>query len=370
MPRLLVASSLPENDRRFATELAYGTVRMCRACDWLVGQFARGELEPVVRAAARVGAYQLAFMRVPSYAAVSATVAETPERARSLVNAVLRRVAALVEDGPVRWPDVGTRLSYPDWALHRLAQDLGPDRALAALEAMNQSAAVVLRADGYAQGRASQAVAEHVATLLAEQFEDASEARVLDLCAAPGGKATWLAHRAAAVVGVDVDAGRARVLRDNAERLGVANVPVVVADGARPPFRPEAFDAVLVDAPCSGLGVLGRRPDARWRARPGDMARLAELQRRLLTAAAPLVKPGGLLAYSVCTLSRAETIDVGEWLVGTLAPAASGRSPAGHQGWAALSRPGPPWEPLGHGALLLPQAAGTDGMYVIALRRA
>ena len=97
VPRLLSASGLDERDRGFVTELAYGTLRMCRACDWLVGQFARGELEPVVRAAARAGAYQLAFMRVPAYAAVSATVSEAPPRARSLLNAVLRRVAALVE---------------------------------------------------------------------------------------------------------------------------------------------------------------------------------------------------------------------------------------------------------------------------------
>lgn len=369
VPRLLAASSLPENDRRFATELAYGTVRMCRACDWLVGQFARGELEPVVRAAARAGAYQLAFMRVPSYAAVSATVAETPQRARSLVNAVLRRVAALVEEGPLPWPDLGTRLSYPDWALDRLGRDLGPGRALAALEAMNQPGPVVLRPDGYAQGPASQAVAEHVARLLTAHA-DISQAKVLDLCAAPGGKATFLAHNAGAVVGADVDRGRAQVLRENAERLSLKNVPVVVADGARPPFRAEAFDAVLVDAPCSGLGALGRRPDARWRARPGDIGRLAGLQRRLLAAAAPLVRPGGVLAYSVCTLSRAETEDVGQWLLKTLAPATNEGSSGRQEEWAPLPAPGPPWEPLGHGALLLPQAGGTDGMYLIVLRRA
>lgn len=382
LPRLLSASSLDDKDRRFATELAYGTVRMCRACDWLVGLFARGKLEPVVRAAARAGAYQLAFMRVPSYAAVSATVAEAPERARSLLNAVLRRVAALVEEGPVRWPDPGTRLSYPDWVVQRLGLDLGPEMAMAALETMNQAATVSVRPDGYTQDPASQAVAEHLAVLLAGPGGGVGPERrgaraggplVLDVCAAPGGKATLLAHGAGLMVAADIDAQRAGVVQDNADRLALANLSVVLADGTRPPFRPGSFDAVLVDAPCSGLGVLRRRPDARWRARPGDIGRLARLQRQLLLTAAPLVAPGGVLAYSVCTLARAETLEVGEWLVGQLVGQSGGTGRDEPEGagspWEPLPAPGPPWGRAGHGALLLPQAAGTDGMYMVALRR-
>ncbi len=166
LPRLLTASGLDERDRAFATELTYGALRMCRACDWLVGQFARGELEPVVRAAARAGAYQLAFMRVPAYAAVSATVAEAPPRARPLLNAVLRRVAGLVEPGPLRWPDLATRLSYPDWVIKRLAEDLGAERAMGALEQMNVAASPSVRWDGYIQDPASQDVATHMVSLL------------------------------------------------------------------------------------------------------------------------------------------------------------------------------------------------------------
>jgi 16S rRNA (cytosine967-C5)-methyltransferase len=141
---------------------------------------------------------------------------------------------------------------------------------------------------------------------------------------------------------------------------------VVVADGTQPPFRPQTFAAALVDAPCSGLGVLRRRPDARWRARPEDVGRLASLQCRLLSAAAPLVAPGGVLVYSVCTLTRAETVDIDEWLAGGRRPGGEGATTAG---WEPARPPGPPWEPLGRGALLLPQAAGTDGMYVVALCR-
>ncbi len=353
VPRLLSASGLDERDRGFVTELAYGTLRMCRACDWLVGQFARGELEPVVRAAARAGAYQLAFMRVPAYAAVSATVSEAPPRARSLLNAVLRRVAALVEAGPLVWPDLGTRLSYPDWVIRRLGEDLGPERAMGALDQMNVAASQTVRADGYTQDPGSQAVAEHMAELMSRH-----PGAVLDVCAAPGGKATLLAGSSALVVGADLAPARASQVAGNAERLGLHNLAVVVADGTEPPFRPARFAGVLVDAPCSGLGALRRRPDARWRVRPEDVGRLAALQRRLLSSVAGLVAPGGVLVYSVCTLTRAETVDVGSWLAGELS-----------SGWKVLEPPGPPWEPHGGGGLLLPQAAGTDGMYLSAFRR-
>ncbi len=354
VPQLLTRSGLDERDKAFATELAYGTLRMCRACDWLVGQFVHSPLEPQVRAAARAGAYQLAFMRVPAYAAVSATVGEAPRRARPLLNAVLRRVATLVEAGPVAWPDLGTRLSYPDWVIRRLGEDIGPERAVAALQQMNQAASPSVRADGYVQDPGSQAVAEYVAALA-----QGRPGPVLDLCAAPGGKATLVAHSAPFVVGADLAASRANLVTGNAQRLGLDNLAVVVADGTAPPFRPDSFTAVLVDAPCTGLGVLRRRPDARWRVRPEDTDRLASLQRRLLGGAAPLVAPGGALVYSVCTLTRAETVDVDDWLAHELGP-----------GWGeVVAPPGPPWEPLGRGALLLPQTAGTDGMYLLALRR-
>lgn len=364
LPRLLGASSLSERDRHFATELTYGALRMARACDWLAAPFIRDELEPEVRAAIRAGTYQLAFMRVPPYAAVAATVPEVAERARGLVNAVLRRVSGVLEAGPVRWPDIGTRLSYPDWVVQRLGEDLGPERALAALETMNKAATVSVRPDGYTQDPASQAVAERLCQLV-----DRAEipGPVLDLCAAPGGKATYIAGHYASgtartVAAADIDARRAEQVTANASRLGLTNLVTVTAAGQAPPFRPATFAAALVDAPCSGLGVLRRRPDARWRVRPGDVHRLAALQKDLLLRAAGLVRPGGVLVYSVCTLSRAETEGVGEWAGQHLA----GEGPQ----WRWLPLPDGPWEPWGHGALLLPQAAGTDGMYLAAWQRA
>ena len=354
LPGLLRDSALSRRDRAFVTELVYGTTRMRRACDWLVDRFLQSPVEPEVRAALRLGAYQLAFTRTPAHAAVAATVDVAPARARGLVNAVLRRVATIV---PVeKWPDPATALSYPDWIVDRLAADLGPDAALAVLRHMNLAPAVSERQDGYVQDQASQWVADYVGVAAGE--------RVGDLCAAPGGKATALGRglgsgtRPGLVVAADVRPNRAALVATNATRLDLANLAVVAADARRPPLVPRSLDRVLVDAPCSGLGVLHRRPDARWRIQPGDVARLAKLQRQLLAAAVDVLRPGGRLVYSVCTLTAAETVDVDRWLEERFS------------GLEAEPGPGAPWEALGRGARLLPQAAATDGMFVVGLRKA
>jgi 16S rRNA (cytosine967-C5)-methyltransferase len=348
VPQLLQRSDLDERDRAFVTELVYGTTRRRRALDWVLDRHTSrplDELDPDVRNALRLGAYQLLFLKTPPHAAVGETVDLVPRRASGLVNAVLRKVAGTKT---VTWPDPPTRLSYPDWIVERLAADLGPDVALAALEQMNEPATATVRDDGYVQDRASQLVASHVGARPGEL--------VLDVAAAPGGKATAMAHTGAHVVAVDVNETRARLIVANARRVGVeANVHVVVADGTHPPFRPQAFDRVLVDAPCTGLGVLRRRPDARWRVEPEDVDTLGHLQQRLLGAAVPLVRPGGTLAYSVCTLTTRETTAVDEWLR------------TAHPDIHASDAPGEaPWEPSGRGARILPQTEGTDGMFVLA----
>ena len=346
----LAACALDTRDRAFVTEVVYGTCRMRRACDWLTERYTRGRIDPEVRAALRAGAYQLAWMRVPAHAAVSATVEEVRGPGRAVVNAVLRRVADLVASGPLHWPDLGTELSYPDWVVARLGADLGSSAARQAMATMNHPAPATTRADGYMQDLASQMVAAHVGVRPGE--------RVLDVCAAPGGKATAMATAGAGlVVAADVAASRAALVASNSARLGADRVMAVVADGTQPAWRPGVFDRVLVDPPCSGLGVLRRRPDARWRVQPGDVARLAGLQRRLLGAAADDVRPGGVLVYSVCTLTREETAGVDRWLAGA------------RPDLVPLAPPGDPWQHAGRGALLLPQAAGTDGMFVLALRR-
>ena len=341
---LLDRSKLDGRDRGFVTELVYGVTRMRRACDFLIDRFALRELDIQTRNLLRLGVYQLHFLETPPHAAVSATVDVAPGRTRGLVNAILRRVA----DARVEWPDDATRLSYPDWIVEQLVADLGRDDALAALAAMNEAPEVTERLDGYVQDHASQWVAASVEAQAGE--------RVLDLCAAPGGKATGIAAAGATVVAADISSTRAGLVAANAQRLGV-DLPVVVADGRHPPFAGAAFDRVLVDAPCSGLGVLRRRPDARWRIDAAAVERLATLQRELLDAAVTLVRPGGTLVYSVCTLTNRETIAIDASLA------------AEHPELEALPPPGLPWRPHGRGALLLPQAAGSDGMAVLRLRR-
>lgn len=340
LPELLGRSGLESRDRHFATELVYGTTRMRRACDFLVDRFLARDLDLRVRNALRLGAYQLHVLGMAPHAAVGETVEVAPKAAQGLVNAVLRRVAT----APVVWPDEATRLSYPDWIVGVLMADLGAEAALGALEVMNTAPTVTERADGYVQDLASQWVADSVGAQPGE--------RVADLCAAPGGKATMLAATGAQVVAADIRPARVGLIRAN-----TAELPVLVADAARPPFPPGSLHRVLIDAPCSGLGTLRRRPDARWRIDDASPERLGALQCRLVDAAVPLLRPGGTLVYSVCTLTHAEGLAVDEHLA------------TAHPDLAPVPPLGDPWRPHGRGALLLPQAAGTDGMYLLRLRR-
>jgi 16S rRNA (cytosine967-C5)-methyltransferase len=339
VPAMLNRSSLSEQDRRFVTDLVYGTTRMRRACESLVERFVLTEPDPEVRTLLRLGAYQLAFGGTARHAAVGETVELAHPKVRGFVNAVLRRVA----DADKVWPDAPTRLSYPDWLVERFIGELGEFEGLAALECMNEPPPVHERADGYIQDTASAWVADLV--------EPKTGELILDLCAAPGGKATAMAFAGASVIAADLQRHRAGLIAENAHRLGYG-IPVVVADGVEPPFVNGAFDKVLVDAPCSGLGALRRRPDARWRVTAYDIDNLAALQRQLLDAAAMLVKPGGMLVYSVCTITAAESIDH---------PTPDGFEVIGGQ----LDDP---WTPFGKGFRVLPQDADTDGMVIIRYR--
>jgi len=405
LPAALRKSGLVARDRAFATDLVYGTLRAQRALDHRLGPAldrSVGALDPPVRAALRLGVHQL-VSGVPAHAAVGETVEVAPRRARPLVNAVLRKVAAT--GPPWLLPDdddiaaIGTRLSYPDWLVEYLITGFGGDDALAILAAGNEPAPVTLRpnlrrtttdelareleADGatVAPGRlGSGAVVTRglgdpvrvavVAEGRATPQDEASQAVVavfapepgdfvLDSCAAPGGKATAIAERVGdtgRVVAADVHAGRLALVGRAASRLGLA-VDLVAADGRALPVRAGAFDRVLVDAPCTGLGVLRRRPEARWRVDPDQVAALAARQRALVREAARVLRPGGTLVYSVCTLTREETTAVDEWATAELPEL------------VALAPPGPPWRGWGRGALLLPHDAGTDGMFVLRLRR-
>jgi 16S rRNA (cytosine967-C5)-methyltransferase len=339
----LAKSGLGELDRKFVTELVYGTTRMRRACDALVDGFLTTPPDTETRSVLRLGAYQLAFAGVPPHAAVGETVSLAPKRTRGLVNAVLRKVSRLsIEE--MTWPSPGARLSYPDWIVDTFRNEVG-DEWEPALARMNEPPTVTHRDDGYTQDEASQWVAAAV--------EAGAGELVLDMCAAPGGKATAIASGGGRVIAADRRFNRASLVRSNAVALA-RTIPVIVADGGVPPFRAATFDVVLVDAPCSGLGALRRRPDARWRIEERDVAALADLQHRLIVSAANLVRPGGRLIYSVCTVTAAESIDhpVPDGFEVDDRPPSTGA-----------------WRAYGHGWRVLPHDADTDGMILIRYRR-
>jgi 16S rRNA (cytosine967-C5)-methyltransferase len=334
-------SRLDDRDRHFVTELVHGTTRMRRACDALVDRFVSSEPDPQIRTLLRLGAYQLHFMGVPAHAAVGETVELAPKRARGFVNAILRRVSTT----PMVWPSDAVRLSYPDWIVERLTAELGADDALATLAAMNEAPSATERDDGYVQDLGSQWVAASV--------PDGPDALVLDVCAAPGGKATAIAASGATVVAADLQFTRVGLITENARELETSDVLALAADGTAPPFRAGAFTAILVDAPCSGLGTLRRRPDARWRIQSNDVDELAVLQQRIIDATAALVAPGGTFVYSVCTLLAAEST--------------AHAAPPGFE--VVTEPPIGAWSAFGDGWRVLPHDAGTDGMILLRYRR-
>jgi 16S rRNA (cytosine967-C5)-methyltransferase len=335
------AAGLDQRDRALSQRLAYGTIQRVRTLDHGIEELGRRpvrKLDPPVRAALRLGAYQLAFSEVAQHAAVNESVelvrAAGLERAVSFTNAILRRLALglreLVESLPETTPEeAAIRHSYPDWVAESWWRDFGAEEALALMRAQNEPPETVVRRNALKEGEVvgepdpeipSALHVEHVdERALAEgliwpQSRGSQLAglcvgaqngdRVLDLCAAPGGKATQLAEHAAEVVAVEKHLGRARELEANCARLG-ASVRVVNADALDLPDELRGFDRVLLDAPCSGLGVLASRPDLRWRGEP-----LPELQHDLLGVAAERVKLGGAIVYSVCTLNAEENEEV------------------------------------------------------------
>ncbi len=321
------AAGLDARDRALAQRLAYGTVQRVRTLDHAIeslGLRPVRKLDPPVRAALRLGAFQLGFLDgIPARAAVNESVelvrAAGLERAVGFTNAVLRRLSAGIRDLLAGLPEGPLKHSYPDWVYETWRRDFGHEEALLLMRAQNEAAETIVRlvrgptpgeetdvpgayrvakvdeqalAEGriWPQSRGSQLAGLAVGSRDGE--------RILDLCAAPGGKATQLRGE---VVAVEVHPGRARELEANRRRLRASHVRVVEADALALPAALTGFDRALVDAPCSGLGVLASRPDLRWRAKP-----LPELQLALLRAAASRVRPGGTVTYSVCTLNGDE----------------------------------------------------------------
>ena len=370
------ATGLDARDRALAQRLAYGAVQRMRTIDHAletIGKRRVSRLDAPVRAALRLGAYQLGWVdSVPRHAAVNESVelvrGARLERAVPFANAVLRRLALGLDELLAGLPEGPLKESYPDWIWEVWRRDLGDEDAVALMRAQNEPLeTVVRRVRGDVEGEPT----DVPGALRVERVDEAALAegriwpqsrasqlaglvvgsrdgeRLLDLCAAPGGKAT-MQH--GEVVAVELHEGRARELEENVRRLGAARVRVVNADALALPPELAGFDRALVDAPCSGLGVLAGRPDLRWRAEP-----LPELQLDLLRAAAERVRPGGTVVYSVCTINADENERVVD---------ASGLEPEplGDE-WPRYAHPG-----RREFLLTLPHRHGTSGFFIARLR--
>ena len=412
LPGLLRERKLDTRDAAFATELAYGTLRgqglydaVLQACvDRPLAQ-----VDPPVLDILRLGAHQLLRMRVPTHAAVSATV-DLARRVVSagpvgFVNAVLRKVAAqdletwVAQLAPTDDPLAALALehSHPRWIASAFRDALGGDlaetgRALAADDARPEVHLVARRMtrDELAEGTAGDpgpwspyAVrlregdpgdipairdgragvqdegSQLVALALAAAPLDGADRTWVDLCAGPGGKAALLEAvartRGARLLAVEAQHHRSRLVR----KSGVA--AVVTGDGRRAPLADGSADRVLLDAPCSGLGALRRRPEARWRRQPADLPGLTKLQGELLDDAVRILRPGGVLAYVTCSPHLAETVvPVGDALR---------RHPELERVDARPLLPGVPDLGPGPTVQLWPHRHGTDAMFLALLRR-
>ncbi|HKJ25980.1 MAG TPA: 16S rRNA (cytosine(967)-C(5))-methyltransferase RsmB [Myxococcota bacterium] len=365
----LSRSDLPGPDRALATELVYGTLRWRGSLDYVLSQVLDrdlAKLEPVVLSILRTAAYQLVRTdRIPVSAAVDQAVrctrAAGASRAAGLVNAVLRRLAEAREG--LEWPDAASdpighlthALSLPTWLAERWVEEFGIDEAVALAAASNAVPPRAVRANrrrtnadallaallpdhpGAHRARfapdgvvleqrghpgsdplfmsGQYTVQDEASQLVVELLDPQPGERVLDACAAPGAKTTAIAERVGdegSVVALDRHPRRLGLVRRDARRLGVPCIETHERDASRPLGDLGLFDRVLVDAPCSGLGTLRRNPDARWRIQPRDVGRLAELQRAILRQAATVLRPGGTLVYSTCTVLPEENQEVVE----------------------------------------------------------
>ena len=403
------AAALDARDRRWTQELLWGMLRKRSWVDHLLAPRVRGglaRLDADLADLLRLGVYQLFEMgSVPAYAAIAQTVELAKQRhglgASKLVNAVLRRLDrerdALGGEMPADPVEaLAVEYSHPRWMVARWVARWGADETRALLEANNREAPLIVRPWGlvreqleamledssvgvsdaplvddslvlapgtvltalgaFQQGRCF--VQDPAATLVTRYAAVPAGAQVVDLCAAPGGKSVELSRTAGHVTAADANESRLARVIETIDRLALENVDAVVADARDGTLG--QFDAVLVDAPCTGTGTFRRHPDARWRLKTSDLAVMGATQRAVLRGAALCVKPGGLLIYSTCSLEPEENDAQVEAFL------------ADHPGWTLEPPPAGtvPEQVLDAGRLrVLPQRHGADGSFAARLRR-
>lgn len=358
---ILKGADLDPRDRRLATELTFGCIRWRKRIDYILSKFLKGEvarLDPYTRNILRLGAYQVFFLdRIPDYAAISEAVKQSKKfgskGCSSLVNGVLRSMAERSSD--IAFPDgkhqpvehISTFYSHPRWLVDRWVKRYGVEETQRLCEANNSvpplsiranllkttreelseklqqenvssqpgrlsssSLSIVIRDDlasleGYRKGLFQ--VQDESSVLVSDILEPRPGETIVDLCSGPGGKTTHIAELMedeGLVIAVDIRRSRLKFVLDNAGRLGLNIIVGVVADGQF--FGARSADRILVDAPCSGLGVLRRRADLRWRMSEKEIVNLSRLQLALLLSAADSVRAGGILVYSTCTIEPEE----------------------------------------------------------------
>ncbi len=402
LPAALARSGLDQRDRALVTELAYGTLRHVPELDAAIGARAArpiARMTPGARAALRLGAYQLLHMRIPAHAAVGETVGIVVARERGFVNAILRRLAKEPPAPPAGADDqaISLRTGMAPWAVKELGKLLGPDEVERAALAFGERGPLALRVNtcratvdevtdalrsaGYAPEIGSVhpecvllrggdptslpgwdegwiSVQDQASAFVVETLAPEPGDRVLDICAAPGGKTAFIACRIGEegrVAAADLHPDRTGLIPAGLERLGLKAF-VLVQDAITPAVR-GPFDRVLVDAPCSGIGSARRRPELLWRPRREELSRLARLQVEIAAAGAGLLRPGGRLVYSVCTFPRAETDAACDAIV------------RHRPDLVPVESPGPRGADPAFRHRLWPHRHGTDGMFVATFEK-
>jgi 16S rRNA (cytosine967-C5)-methyltransferase len=344
----LGSTELAAQDRAFTTELFYGVLRNLILLDFWIGQLRDGKIDDNARDLLRLGIYQLFLLGTPEHAAVYETVALAAPRVRGFVNGILREITrhttelrAEAEEQPL-----GVRKSHPDFLIERWQNNFGEQATVALCDWNNQPARIYARINRlriardefvqkYPQGNPvpedpdfidfdrlpmealdrGDCYIQDPSTAIACRLMDAKPGdKILDTCAAPGGKTGYIAQlvsNEAVIVACDRDAKRIRLLRQNLERLQARVAHVIEHDWEqdvdRSPVNEHGpFDRILLDAPCSNTGVMRRRVDVRWRLTPGDFERMSQRQMSILSNATRLLKPGGVLVYSTCSLEPEE----------------------------------------------------------------
>jgi 16S rRNA (cytosine967-C5)-methyltransferase len=345
---LLANADLAPSDRAFALELLYGVLRNLTLLDFWIGYLRASRIESNVRDVLRLGLYQVFLLKTPAHAAVHETVAIAPKKQRAIINAVLRAAirqqAELLAQADAQ--PLFVRTSHPQFLIERWQQQFGPENTEQLCKWNNRPALVYGRVNGlkidpenflklYPDLRLLPGISDFVefdtlpttaldsghcyvqdpSTVIACQFLDAKPGeKILDACAAPGGKTAYLAQmmqNRGVIIACDRACERLQILEENVSRLGATIVHTVPHDWTRSDTPHEIvsvapFDRVLLDAPCTNTGVIRRRIDVRWRLQSEDFSRMSDEQLMIARAVFHLLKPGGILVYSTCSLEREE----------------------------------------------------------------